>query len=148
VGLIVEFYAGDARAIAAALADEEHDGDLSSLVRAEADLSLHIPLEGLDPLFAMVTGGAISTLAEACVKHLAGPADPMEATYAAELISSALVRAFARVADTDIAPLAGRWMRANDAEPTDDGTNAVAELVKLCRLADTERIPVLLYWSL
>jgi len=154
MGILMDFYAGDAKRIAEVENEPEgSDIELSSapFVKAHADFSLHIVPDDLDVLMSALCarrGLPPKTLTGSLIEHLAGSTDPMEATSAADVVSTELVEMVASMQDSDIPPVAEAWLRQLGVEPTDDAEGAVGDLVRLCRVAHQENLAVVFSWSL
>jgi hypothetical protein len=154
VGILMHFYAGDARLIGQVEGEPEgSDIDLRSapFVRAHVDFSLHLSPEDLDPLVEMACaarGAAPLGLTSSLTEHLAGDADPMVAEFGADVVSPGVVEVIAALTQDQVPVVVEQWCRAVGAETTRDAEAALRGLVALCQVARDEGLPVVFTWSL
>lgn len=154
MGILMDFYAGDARRIGEVEAEpggSDIDLRIAPFVRAHVDFSLHLSMEDVDRLVeaacaarAVAPVGLTSSLTE----HLAGDPDPMLALFGADVVSPDVVEVLAALTPDQVPVVVEQWFRAVGVEATRDGEDAVRGLVALCRVARDEGLPVVFTWSL
>jgi hypothetical protein len=153
VGIVIEFFAerapGDIDRIVATIEEGDWPDPSQSFVGASADFSLHLALDDLDPLIEEIcarAGVAPTTLMRSLVESPRA-LDP-EATQAAERVRPELVQTIARVPEADAGAIAETWLQGFGAEPNDDATRAVRDLVRLCRHAAAGQLAVVFAWGI
>jgi len=153
MGLLLDFYAGDASVLGAAY----NAGDVASVraaAKAHADFSLHLSPNDLDILseeaFAM-TGGEPVGLLESLVGNVGGDG----AESSADTLSEIWVAGFASFPEERVKELAERWMRgvaADRGQPeavvTPDVLQAIRQLIAVCQTAKQHCLDVVHTWSL
>ncbi len=154
MGIMMDFYAGDARRIAEVENDpdgSEIDLGSASFVRAHADFSLHLTPDQIDPLIsaACVRRGIPSmALTSSFTEHLAGSPDPMEAENSADVVSPTIVETIASLRADELHAVAEQWFLDIKANLTGDAEEALQNLVRLCKIAQAEKLSVVFAWSL
>lgn len=146
----MDFTAGDARQIGAAV-DAGDDLRTAPFVVAHADFSLHLVDESLDTLFALVCarrGLPPISLQAALVEHVAGPSDPSEQEFSADVVMPALVEVIATLSDDDLRALAIDWTASWASAPNPDVDRALTELRNVCATALARNVAVVFSWSL
>ena len=153
MGIFMNFYAGDVEKIAEAENNPEMEVDLprAPFVRAHVDFSIRVTTAQLEPLIKAACarrGIPPIALATSFVEHLAGAADPMEADSSADIVAPEIVTTLAALDEKDIRPVGEQWFLELNATLTQDAEDALRALVRLCRTAESENVPVILTWSL
>lgn len=153
MGLLMDFYAGDAQEIGGAFTAGDFDA-LNSRAIAHADFSLHLSPTDLDILsetaFEMM-GRVPTGLLDSLEENVGGDG----AESSADTVTEAWVTGMAAFPNDRVPELAQRWLRAvaedrgdSDDAVTPDALQAVRELISLCRLAGREKVAVVHTWSL
>jgi hypothetical protein len=155
MGLTLEFYMGDPKAIGAAVADSDFDViDDTSVVKARADLSLHIQPQDLDSL----SREAASLLRRQPILLQQSLGDAIggdEDDHGAFPVASDWVSQIAALELATAPELTRRWMAAMARQYDDPGIQAtpdteasVSALITLCRQAVATSTPVIHAWFL
>jgi hypothetical protein len=152
MGNLMAFYAGDARKIGDAIEDVDSDIDLraASFVAGHVDFSLHLDDNALDALVETVCRHrhrAPTTLRSSLAEHVAGPSDPMEQEYSADVVSPDLVHLLASLTDADIALVASAWTASWGGTTNPDVERALSGLRDVCALASSRSLSVVFSWS-
>lgn len=153
MGIFMNFYAGDAGKVAEVENHPELEVDLSTapFVRAHVDFSIRVTTDQLDPLIKAACdhlGIPAIALTTTFVGHLAGSEDPTEAENSADIVAPKVVEILASLNDQDVRPVGEQWFRDLEASLTQEAENALRDLVRLCKIAQSEKVPVVLAWSL
>jgi hypothetical protein len=154
MGLLLEFYAGDADAIGAAFKAQGlaglRDG---SRARAHADFSLHLSPSDLDILSEVIAESVAAEplqLNDSLVRMVGGDTN----SSAAEVVSSAWVKMVAAAREAAVAEIAAEWIKrvgeeyGQQFDSSPEALRAVCDLIRLCQLADREGLAVVHTWCL
>jgi hypothetical protein len=142
---MMDFYAGDAKALAAAY-EGDPAADLPSVggVRGHVDFSLHLTPDTLDELLgAACEAAGVERLAwwdDALSSHLAGDADESSL----DVVDPAVVDVFAGVEFATFLVKARPWLGDT---LTPDLQRATEELLGLCKAAKRDGMDVVFAWS-
>jgi len=153
MGVSLEFYAGDAEAIGAAITHGQFDGlRRSTLAHAYADLSLHLGADALDTLseqVAVLTGREEVLLLDSLERSVGGT----EGESGAEVVSPEWVEMMAAVPVSSAAELSRKWLEAFAAENEEeletespDAATAITALIRLCQSALERGTEVVFAW--
>ncbi len=143
MGILVDFYAGDADAIGKSWAEGKTPAS-----KAHADFSLHLDPTELDVLSECM---GVEPLLDLLGRRVGGDGDASEAN----VIDPKWVAAVGALPDSSANQLAEDWLKAvreeqgeAATEDAGDATQAVRELISLCRTAAKERCDAVFAWSL
>jgi hypothetical protein len=154
MGLLIDFFAGDAKLIGARI----ESGSASNLrpgttgVVAHADFALHLSLENLDTLGAVIAErSGIECLPLLFGLESLGPGSEWSST---NLVCKSWVRMVASREEDESESLTAQWIGrigeeiGEDLTITPDAIVSVRSLIALCRRATDENLDVVLWWSL
>ena len=155
MGLTLEFYMGDPDAIGPAVEQADFDTlDKSGIVKARADLSLHIQPKDLDTL-SIEAAGLLGQRPVLLQESLGDAIGGDETDHGAFLVSSDWVSQIGALHPTTAQELANRWidsmaLQYDDPEirVTPAAEEAVSALISLCRRAAETSTPVIHAWFL
>ncbi|MBL8950289.1 MAG: hypothetical protein JNK82_05910 [Myxococcaceae bacterium] len=143
MGISIDFYAGDADDIGRAWANGKRPN-----AKAHADFSLHLDPTSLDLLSDLMK---VPPLLDVLGRRVGGDGDEREAN----VVDPKWVSAVGVLPPASANQLAEDWLKAVNEEEgegsTDDAGHApqaVRELIALCKKAGTEKLEVVLAWSL
>ena len=93
--------------------------------------------------------GAMS-FSDSIEEHLAGEADPAEATSGAYRMSAEWVALFAGLTDEQVRATSQRWARECDPGASNDAqaTALVTSIRDVCRVARREKVPLIYTWTM
>jgi hypothetical protein len=155
VGQLIHFFAGDAETIGRAFTEHDYQTlrDRQNFP-LQVDFSLHlspIDFELLTEEVQKLVGSGPTSLEDSLARQVGGDGEDCSA----EVVSPDWVAMMAAVPDASVDSLITNWTQAvadehnePDLKPTDDIRLAVGDLLKLCREAQRESLPVVHTWSL
>jgi hypothetical protein len=155
MGLTLEFYTGDPHAIGYAVEVADFDAlDESGIVKARADLSLHIQPKDMDTL-SVEAAGLLGKRAVLFQQSLGDAVGGEESDHGAFLVSADWVAQIGTLQLNTAQELATRWF-ASMARQYDDPEmqvtpaveEAVYSLISLCKSATETSTPVIHAWFL
>ena len=150
MGLTLEFYMGDPDAIGPAIEQSDFDAlDKSGIVKARADLSLHIQPKDLDTL-SIEAAGLVGRRTVLLQESLGAVIGGDETDHGAFIVSSDWVSQIGSLPSDKTQELTRRWIASlakqyNDPEirVTPAAEEAISALISLCKCAIGTSTPVI-----